>query len=684
MSALDELHTHWPLPWRFGLAGVIFLAALLLRFAILPVDAGLVYLTFYWCVLAAFYLCGPGPGRLTIALSAVAGYYFFSPPYGTFVFNQNGVVSAIVFVITSSLIGAVITKLQKTTARMRSAITALGLNEQRYHGIIEDQTDLICRFQADGTVLYVNDAFCRYFGRSKEDVLRGDWRPYVSPEDVANVERQLATLSPQNQVTVIEHRVPATDGSVRWAQFVNRAFFDGDGQLIEMQSVGRDITDRKALEDRLAASLAELRDIYDYTPCAYYSLSPDGTILHMNETGLAWLGRAREEVIGKLKLPDVLTAEGQAQFRDTFPKFKANGVVRNLPFDLVSRNGEVRRVSVSATALTDADGAFLMSRSAMYDITELTETRNALRQLTQEQNAMLDNDMVGILKLHDRRMVWVNKAIYRIFGYEGSELDGQSTRILYEDGRTFETVSVNAYDGNGIDGVFRTQMEMVRKDGEKLWIDASGTRLSTGNSDWLWIFVDITPLRKYQEAAEYMALHDDLTGLPNRRLLNDRLSQAIVLARRTQRHLVLCYIDLDGFKPVNDRRGHAAGDRLLREVASRLQACVRENDTVCRLGGDEFVLMLTNLEHVAEHEAIVERAKSELCRPIVIDAGVEATVSASIGVAIFPDDADEPDALLCRADDAMYQAKALGRNCICRYHPVAKSPAPDTAATAER
>lgn len=545
MSALDELHTHWPLPWRFGLAGVIFLAALLLRFAILPVDAGLVYLTFYWGVLATYYLCGPAPGRLTIALSAVAGYYFFSPPYDTFVFNQNGVVSAIVFVITGSLIGAVITKLQNSTARMRSAMTALELNQQRYHGIIEDQTDLICRFRADGAVQYVNDAFSRYFGRSKEDILRGDdLRAFVWPDDVANFEQQLATLSPRNPVAVIESRVRAGDGSVRWAQFINRAFFDRDETLVEIQSVGRDIT-------------------------------------------------------------------------------------------------------------------------------ELMNTRNALRQLTQEQAAMLDNDMVGILKLRERRMVWVNKAIYRIFGYEGSELDGLSTRILYEDDRTFEAMGVQGYVRNGVDGVFRTQMEMVRKDGEKLWIDASGTRLSTGNNDWLWIFVDITPLRKYQQAAEYMALHDDLTGLPNRRLLNDRLSQAVGLARRTQRPLVLCYIDLDGFKPVNDRRGHAAGDRLLQEVASRLQACVRENDTVCRLGGDEFVLMLTNLENVAEHAAIVERAKSELCRPFAVDAGVEATISASIGVALFPDDADEPDALLCRADEAMYQAKAQGRNRICQYRPAA-------------
>jgi PAS domain-containing protein len=192
---------------------------------------------------------------------------------------------------------------------------------------------------------------------------------------------------------------------VRRAQFINHAFFDDGGALPEVQSVGRDITERKRLEARLTGSLNELRDLYQYAPCACFPLSDDGTILHMNETGLEWLGRTREAIIGKLKLPDVPAPEGKVLFGETFQMLKASGSIGNLDFDLVTLDAELRRVSTSATAVTGPDGKFTMSRSVMFDITELSDACHALRQLACEQDAMLDNDLVAILKLRERRII---------------------------------------------------------------------------------------------------------------------------------------------------------------------------------------------------------------------------------------------------------------------------------------
>jgi diguanylate cyclase (GGDEF)-like protein/PAS domain S-box-containing protein len=679
MPALDSLHTRLPLAARILLSMAFVALATALRFVLLPVDAGLVYLTYYWGVVVAFYLCGPGPGVLNVVLGGIAGVYFFSQPYSSLDLTPNGVVSLLVFSVTSALIGLVVVKLQSASSATRRTLDALALNEGRYQAIVENQTDFICRFRADGQVVYVNDAYCRYFGASPDDIARGKWHPLVHPDDLPYIERELARLSPGNPVVVIENRVFVADGSVHWAQFANHAFFDDGGALLEVQSVGRDITERKRLEARLAESLDELRDLYENAPCAYYSLSADGTILRMNETGLNWLGRTRDAVIGKLKLPDVLTPEGQALFAETFQKFKAEGSVSNLDFDLVSLDGELRRVNASATAVTGPDGQFLMSRSVMFDITELSEARQALRQLAREQDAMLDNDLVGIVKLRDRRIIWANRATHRIFGYATGELTGQNTRQLYADDKAFDVLGHQVYSRAGAGDVFRLQFEMVRKDGERIWIDASGTRMSANHEEWLWIFADITRLRKAQENSEYLSLHDDLTGLPNRRLLNDRLVQAISQARRTRRPVMLCYLDLDGFKPVNDRWGHAAGDRLLQQVATRLLGCVRTNDTVCRLGGDEFVLMLTDMDDVDEHEAVIGRVLTELARPFSIGAEQHAIVTASIGIATFPDDADEAEPLLQRADEAMYQAKARGRNCTQRYQPMGQAlfPTPD-------
>jgi len=679
MPALDSLHTRLPLAVRILLSMAFVALATMLRLVLLPVDAGLVYLTFYWGVVVAFYLCGPGPGVLNVVLSGLAGVYFFSQPYSSFSIGPNGAVSLLVFSATSALIGLVVVKLQSASAAARKTLEALALNEGRYQAILDDQTDLICRFLSSGEVRYANDAYCRYFGKAAGQIIGSDWRPVVHQDDVPHIERELARLTPASPEVTVESRVFAADGELRWTQFINRALYDVDGRLLEVQSVGRDITDRKRLEARLADSLNELRDLYEYAPCAYYSLSDDGTILRMNETGLNWLGRTRDAVIGQLKLPDVLTPEGKALFAETFQKFKAEGSVSNLDFDIVSLGGDLRRVSVSATAVTGRDGEFLMSRSVMFDITELSEARQALRQLAREQDAMLDNDLVGIVKLRDRRIIWANRATHRIFGYATGELTGRSTRQLYADDEAFEVLGHQVYARAGAGDVFRLQFEMVRKDGGRVWIDASGTRMSANHEEWLWIFADITRLRKSQESSEYLSLHDDLTGLPNRRLLNDRMVQAISQARRTHRPLMLCYLDLDGFKPVNDRWGHAAGDRLLQQVATRLLGCVRANDTVCRLGGDEFVLMLTDMDDVDEHEAVIGRVLAELARPFSIGADQHAIVTASIGIATFPDDADEAEPLLQRADEAMYQAKARGRNCTQRYQRMSQAlfPTPD-------
>jgi diguanylate cyclase (GGDEF)-like protein/PAS domain S-box-containing protein len=679
MPALDSLHTRLPLAARILLSTVFVALATLLRFVLLPFDAGLVYLTFYWGVVVAFYLCGPGPGVLNVVLSGFTGFYFFSQPYWSFGINHNGVVSLVVFSATSALIGLVVIKLQSANVSERKTLEALALNEGRYQAIVEDQTDLICRFLPGGELRYANDAYCRYFGKAAERILGSDWRPVLHPDDVPHIERELARLTPESPVVTVESRVFAANGELRWAQFINRALHGTDGQLLEVQSVGRDVTERKRLEARLAESLDELRDLYEYAPCAYYSLSPDGTILRMNETGLNWLGRPRDAVIGKLKLPDVLTPEGQALFAGTFQKFKAEGSVSNLDFDLLSLDGELRRVNASATAVTGPDGQFLMSRSAMFDITELSEARQALRQLAREQDAMLDNDLVGIVKLRDRRIIWANRATHRIFGYATGELTGRNTRELYADDKAFDVLGHQVYSHAGVGDVFRLQFEVVRKDGGRIWIDASGTRNSANHEEWLWIFADITQLRKSQESSEYLSLHDDLTGLPNRRLLNDRLIQAVSQARRTRRPLMLCYLDLDGFKPVNDRWGHAAGDLLLQQVAARLLGCVRTNDTVCRLGGDEFVLMLTDMDEADEHEAVIGRVSAELARPFSLGADQHAIVTASIGIATFPDDADEAEPLLQRADEAMYQAKARGRNCTQRYQRMGQAlfPTPD-------
>ena len=175
-------------------------------------------------------------------------------------------------------------------------------------------------------------------------------------------------------------------------------------------------------------------------------------------------------------------------------------------------------------------------------------------------------------------------------------------------------------------------------------------------------------LREHQEYLRLLATHDALTGVPNRALLHQRAEHAIAVSRRSGRLLALLFIDLDRFKDVNDSLGHAAGDEVLREVASRLSGCLREVDTIARHGGDEFVVLLEEIEEPEEVEQVTARMREVLAEPIA-DRGAGGMRTSSIGVALYPRDGEEMPTLIRRADRAMYRAKERGRNTVQFYTP---------------
>mgnify|MGYP000205072811 CR=1 FL=1 len=349
----------------------------------------------------------------------------------------------------------------------------------------------------------------------------------------------------------------------------------------------QDITERREMTMRLADAAEQVHDLYDNAPCGYYSVDAQGRFIRINDLALAWLGCRREEVLHRLGPADFFTEAGRNLFRLAFPVFKVDGQIGPMEFELRSRDGSSRWVSVSATAVRDAGGGFVMSRSVMHDVTQVHEARIALSRLAKEQNAMLDNEVVGIFRIRDRKVVWKNSAAERMFGYDPDELLHQAAQVLCADLCSFEEEAQTADAALAAKGRHRTQLQMRRKGGELLWIDASGVLLSPATGESMWVLVDISQMKDYQSQVEHLAFHDALTQLPNRLLLADRLQHALAANARLHGRLAVCCLDLDGFKAVNDRHGHAAGDRLLVEVARRLQGCVRQGDTVARLGGDD-------------------------------------------------------------------------------------------------
>ena len=262
-------------------------------------------------------------------------------------------------------------------------------------------------------------------------------------------------------------------------------------------------------------------------------------------------------------------------------------------------------------------------------------------------------------------ITYVNEQFCAISGYSVHELLGKNHRILNSSlhppeffAELWKTISSGK--------VWKGEICNIRKDGTIYWVES--TIVATYDSEanvkkYVSIRFDVTEKRKLMEVLQWRADHDVLTGLPNRSLLYDRFKQSVATAHRNHSSLAVCILDLDGFKLINDRYGHAIGDRLLVEVSERLKKIIRGEDTVARLGGDEFVILL-GLMHANELEMAMQRILTALSLAYTID-GIELNISASIGVTIYPKDDADIDSLLRHADQAMYRAKLRGRDC---YH----------------
>ena len=656
---------------RYSVATGVFLAAILLRFIALPLQAQAGFVTFYPAMVLVFFLCGMGPGLWVMVLSAASGFYFFYPPFFSWQPTPTSAFVTLSYILSSMVIALVMRTLQNTNLRLADALTRVELSDARWRAMFNDQTDVVTRFDAQGAVLLANDIAQRLFGPAAQPGARHNWRNVVHPDDLPRVLEVLATLTPKTPRVRFDCRVRDVKGSWYWVDFVDHALYDASGRLLEIESVGRDVSERKQLEENLRATEAELRDLYDNAPCGYYSLDAQGKFLRVNRGMEVLLGRPAADLLHQCGPKDFATPQGLPVFESNFSRL-LNGVNESA-YDLALRadSGEERHVRVQASAIRDEQGRFLRTRSAMLDITELTKTRRALEEVVIEQNAMLNNDLVGIVKLRQRTAIWVNPAFARIFGYERDELIGASSRIIYPDDATFEAVGRDAYPKLVNRGSHRAQARLVKKSGEPVWVDMSGTMLSLDRQESMWMMLDITDSKAHEQRVETMAYQDALTGLPNRFLLRRLLERALDTRKRFGHQLAVGFIDLDGFKPINDRHGHEAGDDVLRAVARRLQESLRGDDIVARLGGDEFVVVLAHLSDAVVGRDTLQRLLERLRAPITLASGEVVSVSASLGVALCPGNGESSSLLLRRADEAMYAAKAAGRNQIRFFDEIA-------------
>ena len=543
------------------------------------------------------------------------------------------------------------------------------LEEQRF---IFDNAHVGIAMLRNRRIIKCNARIAEMFGYSSPEELEGmQTLPLFQSEEQFEVigRDAYAQLARQGWGT-FEVEVRRRDGTSLWVMQTGRTLNPEDVLNSPSIWVYTDITQRKRALMDLQKSEEKFSTAFDSCPlAASISRISDGRFIEVNASYERNFGWSRADLVGKTSLEVGFWPDTEARDAWLQAIYDAGRLV---DYEVVwkHKSGELRDVALSSEIIRLGDESCILTY-----LTDITARKGAEADLRiaatafESQEGMVVTDANGII-------LRVNRAFTESTGYSAEEVVGQTPRILrsgLHDDRFYKQM----WDSIREQGGWQGEVWDKRKNGEiyPKWLTISAVTDETGKiTHFVGTHFDITERKLAEERINALAFYDQLTDLPNRTLLQDRLTQALAQCARTSNYGALLFIDLDNFKTLNDTKGHEMGDLLLKEVATRLRQCIREVDTAARLGGDEFVVVLSNLGQIrkvaaATTEAIAEKILRAIAQPFKVGR-LDHQCSASIGVALFHGRQTSTDELMRQADLAMYRAKAAGRNQVRFFDPV--------------
>jgi len=502
----------------------------------------------------------------------------------------------------------------------------------------------------------VNERLCKMLGFSKEELSHMTWADLTHPDDlvrdVAQFNRVLA--GEINQYTM-DKRFIHRDGHEVYTYLAVRCVRQDDGSINYFVALVEDISERKLAEEVLRASEELWRALSETALDHIMLVDLDGTILFINRTVP---DLTKEAVIGTSQMNYVPPDYHQIT-KASYQRVLETGKPDTYTVAYHAKEG-VRYFEVRLSPIFK-DGRVTSFLNCSTDITERMQAIESLQRAASVFEHAREGIMITDLK---GTIVDVNESFTRITGYSSVEAIGQNSRILSSgmQNAAFYKTMWNALTDNGH---WSGELWDRRKDGELYaeLLTISAIRDEHGSTQqYVALFSDITAIKAHQSELEHIAHFDALTNLPNRVLLADRLHQAMAQSQRRQKQVAVAYLDLDGFKAINDHHGHEAGDQVLVTLAKRMKEALRDGDTLARMGGDEFVAVLTDLEDTTASVPLLTRLLAAAALPVQV-GNLSFQVSASLGVTFYPQAQEiEADQLLRQADQAMYQAKVAGKN----------------------
>ncbi|MCH8537218.1 MAG: EAL domain-containing protein [Alkalimonas sp.] len=417
---------------------------------------------------------------------------------------------------------------------------------------------------------------------------------------------------------------------------------------------------REQARKHLLQSEQRYRSLFISNPDPVFSLDTDGRFTSVNRAGCLLLQMPEDQLLGTL-FTKFLTEHELARVQH-FLDLTLQGSPQSYELHLSRHNGLQLTLQLSQMPIHSdhqVTGVFVIAK----DLSEKLRNQETLRLFKRAVESSSNGVIIADARQADQPIIFVNKAFERITGYSAAEAQGRNCRFLQgevRDEAVAEEIRLCLQQQTECHVLLRN----MRKDGQHFWNELFIAPVPDDEGDishFIGVQNDVTEQKRFEDELSFNASHDILTGLPNRALLHDRLRQSCNMSARSQRSLAVMFIDLDGFKLVNDSLGHLVGDRLLVEVSKRLLKHIRPGDTLARLGGDEFVVLLPELVHDADVVAIAERILQHMNENFVIDTQ-ELHISASIGITLSSGELEEPNVLIQQADLAMFEAKQLGRN----------------------
>ncbi len=528
----------------------------------------------------------------------------------------------------------------------------------------------------------------RFCSQTLADITgHANWRDMTGKHDLDVFPEDTARIYSEEELSIFRDGRPLLNkidayydarGAKGWVSTNKWPVFDGSGgKVIGLFGISRDITERMNLEQQLREREALFHAIFDQTSVGIELVDPDTLrFAGVNPAACRMLGYTHEELL-QMRLPDTQVDLDEAALRTAVLENARSG---GLGFENRHRckNGDILDVEVTAHIL-DLSGRRMIV-VIWRDITahkrsqQEIEFKNTILQTQQEvsPDAILVVDEYARIISYNRQFVELWKIPQQIVDTHEDAAVLQAVVEQVEDGKAFRDRVHHLYLHRGE----KSREEIRMKDGRTLERYSSPAVGADGRYyGRVWYFHDITERKQADAHIRSLAFHDALTRLPNRRLLHDRLKQAMVAGQRSGLFGAVMFLDLDNFKPLNDSHGHDIGDMLLIEVARRIVSCVRAKDTVARFGGDEFVVILCELQADAEQagkqaRSVAEKIRVALAQPYLLmrvaEGGVETMVehrcTASIGLVLFSKSVNSEEDILKAADTAMYRAKVAGRD----------------------